>query len=317
MPKIAYENKNFQPATLRTIRKANAIVEEYLSQGYDLTLRQLYYQMVARDMIPNKQKAYNRLGRIVSDARMTGYLDWNAIVDRTRNLKKNQHWETPEEIVEAVSKSYRLDLWKNQPRRVEVWIEKDALVGVISGVCRQLDVSYFSCRGYSSMSEMWRAARRVLGYIRDDQKVLILHLSDHDPSGINMTEDIEKRMNQFVAGHLCQDLGKESMSWSEMRDYLEVKRIALTMEQIDEVNPPPNPAKTSDSRFEEYFLRYGSESWELDALDPSYLSSLIKSEVAEIRDEDQWEEDKDEQDAERELLKKISDNMEDIQKELD
>ena len=128
MPKIKYQDFNFRAGTLELITTANKIIAEYQAQGYDLTLRQLYYQFVARGIIPNSPASYNKLGTVVNDARLAGMIDWEAIVDRTRELRTLSHWDDPSSIVEACSKQFNLDLWDKQHFRPEVWIEKDALV---------------------------------------------------------------------------------------------------------------------------------------------------------------------------------------------
>jgi len=266
MPKICYREKNFRKKTRDIIQKANEIIETYSEQGFDLTLRQLYYQFVARDLFPNTERSYNMLGCVVNDARLAGVIDWDSIVDRTRGVKGNAHWKSPQEIIKSCAKQYKIDKWDNQEYEVEVWIEKDALVGVISSVCRELDVDYFSCRGYVSQSEMWGA-----GYGRFNKPTIIFHLGDHDPSGIDMTRDIQERLNMFA------------------EDVVEVKRIALNQDQIKKYNPPPNPAKVTDSRYESYRELYGDESYELDALEPRVLESLVRKHVLEVRDEDLWE----------------------------
>jgi hypothetical protein len=167
MPKIAYTSVEFKPSTLALVKQCNAIIAEYQAQGFTLTLRQLYYQLVSRDVIPNKQQEYKRLGSIVNDARLAGMIDWNSIEDRTRNLRSIAHWTDPAEIISAVANQFRHDKWATQPYRPEVWIEKDALVGVIEGVCQELDVPFFSCRGYTSQSEMWTAGQRLLKKIEE------------------------------------------------------------------------------------------------------------------------------------------------------
>ena len=161
--------KSFATASLDIIRQANAIIRDYAAQGFRLTLRQLYYQFVARDLIPNTQRSYKRLGNIISDARLAGLVDWDAIEDRTRNLESNPHWDDPAAIIAAAARSFRLDKWETQPCRVEVWIEKEALVGVIERICRNLDVDYFACRGYVSQSEQHAAGKRFAGYLQDGQ----------------------------------------------------------------------------------------------------------------------------------------------------
>ena len=294
MPKIIYADKSFRPATMTTIYRANQIIAEYSAQGFSLTLRQLYYQMVARGIISNKVQEYKRLGSILSDARLAGLVDWLSIVDRTRALRGNQHWDSPASIMEAAVKGYKIDKWENQPHRVEVWIEKDALTGVISGICRELDIDYFSCRGYTSASEMWRAGIRLAGYIDGGQEPIILHFGDHDPSGMDMTRDISERLGMFAE---C---------------YVNVNRVALNMDQIEEYDPPPNPAKLTDSRAKSYITMYGYDSWELDALEPTAIVELIENQVLTVRDVDLWNEMVEREEVERETLVAAKEQMDTI-----
>jgi hypothetical protein len=270
MPKIKYKEIKFQRGTLALIDKCNAIIADYTNQGYRLTLRQLYYQLVARAIIANKQTEYDRVGGIINDARLAGLIDWMAIEDRTRNLRGLQHWDSPQQIVDAAHRGYRMDMWANQRHRVEVWIEKDALIGVIDGVCSEFDVPCFSCRGYTSQSEMWGAGQRLRAYAAAGQLPTILHFGDHDPSGIDMTRDINDRLEMFMGG-------------------IPVQRLALNMDQVRHYKPPPNPAKTTDSRYKTYIKEYGEESWELDALEPKVISNLIRSTLTRIIDRESWD----------------------------
>lgn len=288
MPCIKYESHRFQPHTLRTIERANQICRDYAKAGYDLTLRQLYYQFVARDWLPNNQKSYNNLGNIINDARMAGLMDWNYIVDRTRNLRSIRHWNDPADAVRWVQDQYAIDKWKDQPTRCEVWIEKDALVGVLEAACVPEDVPFFSCRGYTSVSEVWGAAQRIRKHIEAGHRVRILHLGDHDPSGMDMARDIRERLWLFIA----TDLYHGGMAKDEAMDLtdsaLSIKRIALNMPQIERYSPPPNPAKHTDSRFRKYEEEFGDDSWELDALPPDVLVNLIRHEIDRLRDKKAW-----------------------------
>lgn len=274
MPKIAYTEINFREKTLGLINLINSIVAEYHEQGYDLTLRQVYYQLVARGFIPNNERSYKNLGNVLNDGRLAGLIDWNSIIDRTRNLRRNAHWDSPKEIIESAAFQFALDKWEDQPNYVEVWVEKDALVGVVGQICNRLDVPYFSCRGYVSQSEMWTAAQRFIRENRKRETCTILHLGDHDPSGIDMTRDIQERMSLFGAD-------------------VRVDRIALTMPQVELYNPPPNPTKLTDARANSYIDTYGYEFWELDALDPSVMTDLIRTNVDRLRDDDLYEAKKD------------------------
>lgn len=272
MPKIAYIEKSFQKKRLDLIAKSNSIIAEYSRQGFTLTLRQLYYQLVSRDLIPNSQTEYKKLSATISDARLAGLVDWNAIIDRTRNLRANSHWVKPADILESAIASYRIDKWADQPYRPEVWIEKDALIGVIEGVCKRLDVPYFAARGYNSQSEMWAAGRYRFGaHRRLGQVPIIFHLGDHDPSGLDMTRDIVDRLALFAG----QDI--------------EVRRLALNFDQVEQYAPPPNFAKVSDPRAEGYMAEFGRSSWELDALSPAVIADLITVAIESIRDENLWQ----------------------------
>ena len=156
---------------------AYRIVDEYAAQGYQLTLRQLYYQMVARDIIPNAQNWYKRLGDVVTKARMSGYIDWDAIVDRGRESHKPPQWSSPADIMEAAAQSYRRDRWINQPNYVEVWCEKDALSSVLEPIADDLHVRYLACRGYASTTAIYDAQKRVAEAHYDDGTGCPYHLS--------------------------------------------------------------------------------------------------------------------------------------------
>lgn len=337
MARIEYIPKSMSSDRLAMVRAANAICAEYQAQGLQLTLRQLYYQFVARDLLPNKQSEYKRLGDTLNDARMSGRMDWDFLVDRTRNLESLPHWASPAEIIRQVSRQYRTDRWAEQGQRVEVWIEKDAGIGVIEGVCQANDVPYFSCRGYTSVSEIHSAAQRLRGYMQDEHAaVTILHIGDHDPSGLDMSRDIRDRLERFI----YVDWAREAMgeliadeyddAWPSVEEHLldwinhdsgngrdgawrtsalSVRRIALNYNQVEQYNPPPNPAKSTDARFQKYVRETGlRESWELDALDPSVLAALIQAHIDDLRDDDVWDESTDKMNTEKGLLAKVSRN---------
>jgi hypothetical protein len=260
MPLTKYQDFNFRPKSLEIIDKANSIIAEYSAAGYDLTLRQIYYQFVARGIIPNSDKEYKKLGSVINDGRLAGMIDWDSITDRTRPSRGIQYWGSPQEIITAIGKQFHIDTRADQEYYIEVWVEKDALIGVLERICTQLDVPYFSCRGYVSQSSMWEAAQRFIEQEENDRKSLLIHLGDHDPSGIDMSRDIQERLALFESR--C-----------------DVFRVALTEEQIEQYNPPPNPAKITDSRYAGYIEKYDENCWELDALEPQVISELIEDAV--------------------------------------
>jgi len=172
----------------------------------------------------------------------------------------------------------------------KVWVEKDALIGVVERACTELDVPFLSCRGFVSQSAMWQAAMRIKRQGRD---TVIIHLGDHDPSGIDMTRDIQDRLDIFGYGGI-------------------VDRIALNLDQIEQYNPPPNPAKVSDSRYEGYVAEYGEDSWELDALDPKAINELITKAINEYTDKKKRQKLITKQEQYRDKLQYIADNWDEV-----
>jgi hypothetical protein len=258
-------------ATLTVVEQANVIIDEYLNQGFKLTLRQLFYQTVARALLENTFANYKRLGTIVRNARDAGLIDWDAIEDRTREVNTHAFWNSPSHIIGDDAAVYREDLWKGQRYRPEVWIEKDALIGVIEGVCTELRVPYFAHRGNNSQTLQYQAGRRFADFLDQGLIPLVLHLADHDPNGIDMTRDNTERLALYT------------------RQDVEVRRVALNMDQVRQYSPPPNFVKESDTRTSGYRERFDTdECWELDALSPSVIASLIRSEVEGLIDAKRW-----------------------------
>lgn len=273
--KEIFVEKTFTAASQRNIELVNAILEEYRKQGFRLSLRQLYYQLVARDYIPNNTRSYKNLGALVSNARQAGLIDWSMIEDRNRETSIPGHWENPGQIVSAAAAQFRINKWDRQPWHIEVMVEKDALSGVLAPVCSRLDIGITANKGYSSSSTMYEIGKRLkyrAGYGR--KQICVLYLGDHDPSGIDMTRDVEERLKLYS--------GLEG-------EELEVVRLALNWDQIEQWRPPENPAKETDARFGAYVRRFGGSSWELDAIEPRQLADLVEEAVFSRRDVDLWD----------------------------
>jgi hypothetical protein len=292
------------------VRKCVEIVDRYQGQGLKLTLRQLYYQLVSANVIRNEERQYKRLSGLLSDARLMGRVDWEAIEDRIRVPRVPQEFKDLNELVDTALGAYRLDRWKGQKNYVELWVEKDALAGILSPIAREYHVTMMVNRGYSSQSAMYDAAKRFLKachgedlpYKTGDQlyegqdvseqvvselkkihvldqkaldeppprKPILLYLGDHDPSGEDMVRDIGSRLEMFGI-------------------QVEVRKLALTMEQVKEYDPPPNPAKMTDPRAAEYVDKHGETSWEVDALPPDVLDRLIRDSLESAIDLDLME----------------------------
>lgn len=292
--KQAFITKNFRGESLEMIKRVNSILAEYAAQGFRLSLRQLYYQLVSRDVIPNNTRSYKNLGSLVSDARQAGFVDWDMIEDRNRETVIPPAWASPAHIIEAAARQFKIDLWEDQPWHVEVMVEKDALSGVLQPVCYELRIGLTANKGYSSSSTMYEIGRRIERKLRNGKSVLVLYLGDHDPSGIDMTRDVEDRLEMYAEHFLKVDT-------------FDVQRLALNWDQIKKWNPPENPAKESDSRFAVYVERFGDSSWELDAVEPGELANLVREATQAVIDREIWDEAVQRESKMREALKGYAD----------
>lgn len=270
-----YESHRFNSKSEDLLATINQILEEYQAQGLVMTVRQLYYQLVARNYIPNSEKSYKSITKLVNDGRMAGWLDWDVLEDRTRAFETRARWVNGPQFLESVTPQFHVDMWSNQEVRPYIIIEKEALAGVFARVCREYDVPFLCARGYPSVSVLREWVKYTLiPHYKRGQDILLLHFGDHDPSGIDMSRDLEERIDLFSEGY----------------GTAQFTRLALNMQQIEEENPPPNPAKTTDSRFEEYSRIHGDESWELDALNPRYLVNLASTAIQGVIEPGAWAE---------------------------
>lgn len=287
--KERFKEMSFRPDSLARIELCNEIVDDYLAAGLRLTLRQLYYQLVTRNAIINEEKSYKHLSSLVSDARLAGLIDWDAIEDRVRQPRKQNEFDNLSDLVEAAINSYRLPRWAGQEYYVELWVEKDALAGVLTPLAREFHVTLMVNRGYSSQSAMHESAERFLRHCNNGHKTpLLFYLGDHDPSGEDMVRDIEDRLRMFGVNDII------------------VEKIALTTKQVKQYGPPPNPAKISDPRAAEYIRQHGRSSWEVDALPPKVLNKLIRAAFRAVIDQNLVDDVIKREDADKERLRSIT-----------
>ena len=277
--KEKFEDITFSPDRDVLLTWMDEKLNEYQKQGYVLSTRQLYYQCVANNLVPNTEKSYKMIASLVSDGRKAGRIDWAMIDDRGRNTNVVGSWDHPADILYESALRFRTNPWKWQPNHVEVVVEKDAMSGILWPVCAKERIPFTAAKGYSSSSlayEMGQRLRRIheIGLSGTcGQTVHIIYLGDHDPSGIHMAVDIHDR--------LCMYSRLE-------RSDLKVHRIALNMDQVHKYRPPENPAKMTDSRYKKYQEKYGDSSWELDSLEPHVIADLVTRKIHSLRDEDSW-----------------------------
>jgi len=284
MVKLAFtENLRLSKTNQERLELINKIIEEYAEEGYKLTLRQLYYQLVSRDIIANRVQEYAKLSTLLVKARMAGVVDWDAIEDRLRRPFL-PYWVTDvEDAIQDTVRQYRLDRQEGQEVYIELWVEKDALSGVLKRITSKYHINLMVNRGYSSLSAMYDAFNR---FMHVGKKTLILYLGDHDPSGLDMVRDIRERLQEFGMTHYDQEDFEEAYGEGDFT----IKHIGLTKEQIEQYNPPPNPAKLTDPRAKAYIREHGPTSWEVDALNPQVLHELVSSNVEDMINMDLFDE---------------------------
>lgn len=257
-----------------------------------MTLRQLYYQLVAGDLIPNDIKVYSKLSTFVTDLRYNGLIDWDAIEDRGRRPIEPPEFSNLDDLVEAALYTYRLPRWSDQEKHVELFTEKDALSSILEPIANEYHINFCVNRGYASATAMYNLFERALRNIRKGKKVVILYLGDHDPSGLDMIRDIEERLNEFIAA-----------PWDCI--YFKVEQVALSMNQIKKYSPPPNPAKIQDPRAKGYIQRFGRKSWEVDALPPDIMIQTVKKAIEKHFQKPLYQEWIKREDIQKEELKRL------------
>ncbi|MGH8236175.1 MAG: hypothetical protein ACREXP_04030, partial [Steroidobacteraceae bacterium] len=174
MAKQRYQNIRFTGDSLARINVMNEIIRDFTAKGFVLTVRQLYYQLVARDMIPNNERSYKQTTSLANNARLAGLMDWSAIEDRTRDFVRRSRWSSGRALLEACAEQFHMDMWENQEARPFVIIEKEALVGVLESVCRKYDVPVLAARGYPSGTVLREFARSDIIPYASEQNIAVI-----------------------------------------------------------------------------------------------------------------------------------------------
>lgn len=271
--KICYRPHTFQNKQRELVELIDSIMTDYAQQSYTVTVRQLFYQLLSRGVIENIEKRYKSISKLIDTARLAGMLDWD-IEDRTRSFITRTRFADEKEAMVTLANQYHEDMWATQHYRPFVFIEKDALRGAIQQACYDYDVPLLSARGYPSSSVLHDFAKGALAdALMAGQEPVLLYLGDHDPSGVNMPDSLAEKLSLYLYYEV------------------EVEVIALTLDQVRELNPIANPAKESDKRYPAYVKKFGfSQCWELDALPPAYLDKLVRDKVSEYIDAEAWRE---------------------------
>lgn len=313
------------------------ISERYLKQGYTLTLRQLYYQLVAAELIPNHDKVYKKIGAIKDDAVYSGAVDWDCYEDRSRVPHLPYFNHSIAHAIQQALDHFRRDRQLGQNVHIELWTEKDAISGILKRALDPYHIRLCVNKGYTSSSAVHEAYERFCPIMNAGKKVVVLYFGDHDPSGLDMIRDIEERLkfmfangeqlDYMVASRYNEENDMYDLYWDDFliekdwgegeirpgfdnlacyaHQHFEVVQIGLTMDQIKKYNLPPNPAKLTDPRAKGYIKKYGRISWEVDALKPEILTKLVVDEIEQRIDLDTYHENIALENKERDELRSI------------
>ncbi|MDP9471132.1 MAG: hypothetical protein M3Q71_10775 [Chloroflexota bacterium] len=263
------------------LREAIRVVAAEYDQ---MSVRQLFYQLVSRRAIEKTESAYKRVVDVSGQMRLDGSLDYRKITDGHRTRRAVWSHNGVRAALENVHDLYRRNYWLDQPWHVEVWCEKDALTGVIQPVCNRYGVTYVATRGFPSITLRYESAleMRQIG-----KPTMIFYFGDHDASGQQISDNLEAELRHHGAEVI-------------------VERMALHPVQIRQWSLPTRPGKTSDSRHAAFTARYGNASVELDALPPNILTGLVERAIWTVIDEEAWQRAHKVEELERETLESLA-----------
>jgi len=263
------------PGYDEVVQAAREVFDQYDTA---ITLRQLYYRLVARLLIPNTINSYKRLSRIMVKARERGDVPSNCLEDRSRRVlgRGDTGYRSAEDYLrqklsnlQDIWKGFTMPMWEDQPVYVMISLEKDALSRLVSRVANKYSVRTFPTRGYPSYSYVQIMANYIQNRL-GGKPTIVLYFGDFDPSGVDIERDLEDRLGRYGA------MG------------FKVKRIALTLEQIRKYHLPPMPVKRSDARAEGFLAEYGDRAVELDAMDPNVLQETVERAILDNIDLALW-----------------------------
>ena len=310
--------------TTRLIERALGV----LAQEWPMTIRQLFYRLVSAADIGNPLPDYKRVSRLMTKGREDGRCPFEWIVDRSRPEYVPQVWAHPQGYAETVTRAYRKDYWTTQPVHVEVWVEKDAIIGSIEGVTDELGVTVRVSRGFVSMTKIREIAAL---FDKIAKPKVVFYLGDHDPSGRDIARDLRERVQssmerppelmaevarvcklgidkavaakalpvQKFSPDLYEQVRKGKITLNQARRRLRrqaagsgsfsMRRLAIHAADIQKFDLPPLRVKSTDSRATAFLSRYGNNCGELDALPPAELRRRIRQAVEGVMDRQAWD----------------------------
>ena len=285
MSAAAYRQIKRQRSTKAEVEARRKALLDIIADGKPMTVRQVFYQATVHGLVEKAETGYSKVQTDLTLMRRDGSLPYDWLADNTRWQRKPRTFNSVEDALRETAAFYRKSLWADADSYVEIWMEKDALAGVLYPITSMYDVPLMVARGYASLSFLYSAAEEIdrLGY-ECSIPTYIYHLGDFDPSGVNAGEKIEETLREMAPNA-----------------EIHFKRIAVTTEQIAEWDLPTRPTKNSDSQSK----NFGDISVELDAIDPNRLRNLVQEAIEQHLPPDQFAVLKVAEESEREISSRL------------
>ena len=247
-----------------TTKRRKELIFDWAEQHHPVTVRQIFYRLSTLDAIPKTEQGYQAVSRLCTSMRRDGEIPYSFFLDHTRWVRRPTTHNTIQDALQDTALFYRKALWQDQAVVCEVWIEKEALTGVVFEVTSEFDVPLVPVRGYPSVTLLQVAAEQINTASRFGKKYHIFYFGDYDPSGVDIFRNISERLHEF----------------SPQAD-LFISRPAVTEKQIMEMQLPSRPTKKSDTRSK----GFGDESVELDAINPDKLREIVRDCIFSVLDQ--------------------------------
>lgn len=278
------KSKRRTKAQMQEVRDA---IIDVVAEQYPMTVRQVFYQLVSRGVIEKTENEYKTtVCRLLGELRRDGSIPYHWIADNTRWQRKPDTYSGLGQMLRYSQQFYRRSVWDDQDCYVEVWLEKEALAGVLVDVTAEWDVPLMVTRGYPSISYVHEAALAIRA---QGKPAYLYYFGDRDPSGVDIDRFVEEQIREIAP---------------EVELYFE--RIAVNPYQIELYNLPTRPTKKTDSRAK----KFKGESVEVDAIPPDTLRDLCRQCIVAHIDYDAYKRMQAVEEAERDTLATIIANME-------
>jgi hypothetical protein len=268
--KLAIEPQRFNVQTRGLLQFCVELTDRYVREGLVCSVRHAFYKAAVAGVIQKSDADYQKVSTVMTNGRWAGLIDWDVVVDESREPSTWASWESAEACATEALDQFRLDRWQGQACYVEIWVEKVAVKANLEDIAAEHHVTLQPGRGNCSTSGVYRAARRFNRHHSAGRRPIILYLGDHDPLGLHFPGEVTERIGRFGL-------------------HPEVRRLAVNFDQVETFgilsHPVKAKGKTAEKRiFAEYLAKYGNEAWELDAFEPRDLQDLVRAELAKLID---------------------------------